>query len=119
MKSLRSHDPPLRQTAISTATSAKERSEPIVKNTACVASASLQRTPKDAEDFADKELRQMASDDERQKRYRKHSEELKILLLPRDPNDDRSVIVEIRGGAGGEEAALFAYNLYRIRQYVR
>ena len=42
------------------------------------------------------------------------SEELKILLLPRDPNDDRSVIVEIRGGAGGEEAALFAYNLYRM-----
>ena len=37
-----------------------------------------------------------------------------ILLLPRDPNDDRSVIVEIRGGAGGEEAALFAYNLYRM-----
>ena len=42
------------------------------------------------------------------------SEELKILLLPRDPNDDRSVIVEIRGGAGGEEAALFAYNHYRM-----
>ena len=42
------------------------------------------------------------------------SEELKILLLPRDSNDDRSVIVEIRGGAGGEEAALFAYNLYRM-----
>ena len=42
------------------------------------------------------------------------SEELKILLLPHDPNDDRSVIVEIRGGAGGEEAALFAYNLYRM-----
>ena len=42
------------------------------------------------------------------------AEELKILLLPRDPNDERSVIVEIRGGAGGEEAALFAYNLYRM-----
>ena len=41
-------------------------------------------------------------------------QELKILLLPRDENDDRSVIVEIRGGAGGEEAALFAYNLYRM-----
>lgn len=41
-------------------------------------------------------------------------EEIKILLLPRDPNDDRNVIVEIRGGAGGEEAALFAYNLYRM-----
>ncbi len=41
-------------------------------------------------------------------------EELKIMLLPRDPNDDKSVIVEIRGGAGGEEAALFAYVLYRM-----
>ncbi|MDF2568281.1 MAG: hypothetical protein K0R90_1737 [Oscillospiraceae bacterium] len=42
------------------------------------------------------------------------SEDLRILLLPTDPNDDKNVIVEIRGGAGGEEAALFAYNLYRM-----
>lgn len=42
------------------------------------------------------------------------SEELKILLLPRDPNDDRNVIIEIRGGAGGEESALFAGVLYRM-----
>ena len=42
------------------------------------------------------------------------TEELKILLLPRDPNDDRNVIIEIRGGAGGDEAALFAANLYRM-----
>ena len=41
-------------------------------------------------------------------------EELKILLLPRDPNDDKNVIVEIRAGAGGEEAALFAAVLYRM-----
>ena len=41
-------------------------------------------------------------------------EELKILLLPRDPNDDNNVIIEIRGGAGGEEAALFSYVLYRM-----
>ena len=40
--------------------------------------------------------------------------ELKVLLLPTDPNDSKNVIVEIRGGAGGEEAALFAYNLYRM-----
>ncbi len=39
---------------------------------------------------------------------------LKILLIPKDPNDDKNVIVEIRGGAGGEEAALFAYVLYRM-----
>ena len=42
------------------------------------------------------------------------SEELKILLLPKDPNDDKNVIVEIRGGAGGEEAALFAGELFRM-----
>ena len=42
------------------------------------------------------------------------SEELKVLLLPRDPNDDKSVIIEIRGGAGGDEAALFANSLYRM-----
>ena len=44
----------------------------------------------------------------------KMEEELKILLLPKDVNDDNNVIIEIRGGAGGEEAALFAYNLYRM-----
>ena len=41
-------------------------------------------------------------------------EQLKILLIPKDPDDDKSVIVEIRGGAGGDEAALFAANLYRM-----
>ncbi len=44
----------------------------------------------------------------------KCAEELKILLLPRDPNDDKNVIIEIRGGAGGDEAALFANSLYRM-----
>jgi len=44
----------------------------------------------------------------------KIEEDLKILLLPKDPNDDKSVIVEIRGGAGGDEAALFAAQLYRM-----
>jgi peptide chain release factor 1 len=42
------------------------------------------------------------------------NDELKVLLLPRDPNDDRNVIIEIRGGAGGEESALFAGVLYRM-----
>lgn len=41
-------------------------------------------------------------------------EEIKVLLLPRDPNDDKNVIIEIRGGAGGDEAALFAHSLYRM-----
>ena len=42
------------------------------------------------------------------------TDELKILLLPKDPNDDKNVIFEIRAGAGGEEAALFAYELYKM-----
>ena len=58
----------------------------------------------------------MASEElsEARKTVERTAEELKILLLPRDPNDEKNVIVEIRGGAGGEEAALFAYNLYRM-----
>ncbi len=44
----------------------------------------------------------------------KISEELRILLLPKDPNDDKNVIMEIRGGAGGDEANLFAYELYKL-----
>ncbi len=42
------------------------------------------------------------------------SEELRVLLLPRDPNDEKNVIVEIRGGVGGEESALFAHSLFRM-----
>lgn len=49
-----------------------------------------------------------------QKQMETYAEELKILLLPRDPDDDKSVIIEIRGGAGGDEAALFANTLYRM-----
>ncbi|OOB77580.1 MAG: peptide chain release factor 1 [Epulopiscium sp. Nuni2H_MBin003] len=51
---------------------------------------------------------------ENKKRIEPLEEELKILLLPKDPNDDKNVIVEIRGGAGGDEAALFAADLYRM-----
>lgn len=43
-----------------------------------------------------------------------YTDELKILLLPKDPDDDRNVIIEIRGGAGGEEAALFANSMFRM-----
>ena len=48
------------------------------------------------------------------KRCEELEQELKILLLPHDPNDDKSVIVEIRGGVGGEESALFAHSLFRM-----
>ena len=60
-----------------------------------------------------KEMVQMQYDESKE-RIEQYSQELKILLLPKDENDDRNVIIEIRGGAGGEEAALFAYNLYRM-----
>ncbi|MBR3754283.1 MAG: peptide chain release factor 1 [Clostridia bacterium] len=64
----------------------------------------------------DAELREMAEEElETAKAALETAEqELKILLLPRDPNDDRNVIVEIRGGAGGDEASLFANSLYRM-----
>ena len=48
------------------------------------------------------------------KRMEELEQELKILLLPKDPNDDKNVIVEIRAGAGGDEAALFAAEIYRM-----
>ena len=51
---------------------------------------------------------------EAEEKIEKASEELKILLLPKDPNDDKNVIVEIRGGTGGDEAALFAADLMRM-----
>ena len=64
----------------------------------------------------DAELRELAEEEFRLHRDTVESltEELRILLIPRDPNDSRNVIVEIRQGAGGEEAALFAADLYRM-----
>ncbi|MBQ9860298.1 MAG: peptide chain release factor 1 [Clostridia bacterium] len=64
----------------------------------------------------DKELHQLAQQElnEAKEVVQRLSDELKILLLPKDPNDGRNVIVEIRAGAGGEESALFANSLYRM-----
>ena len=64
----------------------------------------------------DKELRELAEleMEEAKEKLPKIEEELKILLIPKDPNDDKNVICEIRGGAGGEEAALFAGTLFRM-----
>ena len=69
-----------------------------------------------SESGIDKEFKEMAEleIETSKKNIEKISEELKILLLPKDPNDDRNVIIEIRGGAGGEEAALFAGVLFRM-----
>jgi len=65
---------------------------------------------------ADKEFRDMAQleYEESREAMETTTQELKVLLLPRDPNDDKNVIVEIRGGAGGEEASLFANTLFRM-----
>lgn len=67
-------------------------------------------------DETDKEMVEMASEElaQAEKDLVTTEEELKILLIPKDPNDDKSVIVEIRGGAGGDEAALFAGDLFRM-----
>lgn len=64
----------------------------------------------------DADMREMVNEEFKscQKELEVLQEDLKILLLPRDPNDDKNVIVEIRAGAGGEEAALFAAVLYRM-----
>lgn len=64
----------------------------------------------------EKDFREMVQQEyeESGENMEKAEQELKILLLPKDPNDDRNVIVEIRGGAGGEEAALFAGTLFRM-----
>ena len=64
----------------------------------------------------DKDMRELAEMEleENREKIGVFSDELKILLLPRDPNDERNVIMEIRGGAGGEESALFAGSLFRM-----
>ena len=69
-----------------------------------------------ADSSLDKEFRDTASEEatKAQKKTEELKEELKVLLLPKDPNDYKNVIVEIRGGAGGEEAALFAGSLFRM-----
>ena len=64
----------------------------------------------------DKEMKELAEEEyySSKEKLAKIEDELKILLIPKDPNDDKSVICEIRGGAGGEEAALFAGTLFRM-----
>lgn len=64
----------------------------------------------------DEEMKELAKEElaDCKERVRQYEEDLKILLLPKDPNDDKNVIVEIRAGAGGDEAALFAAEIYRM-----
>ena len=65
---------------------------------------------------SDEEMRALAKEElnDSKARVEELEDKLKILLLPKDPNDDKNVIVEIRAGAGGEEAALFAAEIYRM-----
>ena len=65
---------------------------------------------------SDEDMREMLKEElnDAKKRVEELEEKLKILLLPKDPNDDKNVIVEIRAGAGGDEAALFAAEMYRL-----
>ena len=68
------------------------------------------------EEESDEEMRELAKEElsDAKKRVEELEQELKILLLPKDPNDDKNIILEIRAGAGGDEAALFAAELYRM-----
>lgn len=68
------------------------------------------------EEESDKEMREMLSEEISMLKEQEAELEnkIQILLLPKDPNDDKNVFVEIRGGAGGDEAALFAANLFRM-----
>ena len=97
----------------------QKRLEPIV-----TAYRSYRKTEQEAQDLRgmldagglDAELKELCQEEYTacKKKLEMLEQELKILLLPRDPNDDKSVIVEIRGGVGGEESALFAADLFRM-----
>ena len=89
--------------------------EPVV--TAYRAYTRRQQDLKGAEELmGDPDMKELAQEEYQQAKedIARLEDEIRILLLPRDPNDDKNVIVEIRAGVGGEEAALFAHSLYRM-----
>ena len=93
----------------------RNRLEPIV--TAYHALQAMQTAQQDAQEMmSDPDMRELAQEEFTAARaeIERLTAELKLLLVPRDPNDDKDVIVEIRGGAGGEESALFAHSLWRM-----
>lgn len=79
-------------------------------------SSSIEENKQMLEDEIDEDFKQLVKEEltENSKKIELIKEELKILLLPKDPNDEKNVIVEIRGGAGGDEANLFAGDLFRM-----
>ena len=89
--------------------------EPIV--TAYAQYCQAQKDMADAQELmADPEMKELCQETYAQAKNQKEAlfEQLQIMLLPKDPNDEKSVIVEIRGGVGGEESALFAHSLFRM-----
>ena len=92
--------------------------EPIVEKyreyKKCVDSIAEDKEMLSVEDDSDLKEMIQSEIDEYTEKIPKLEEELKVLLLPKDPNDEKNVIVEIRGGAGGDEAALFASDLFRM-----
>ena len=82
----------------------------------CAAQTGIEDSLAMLEEESDDELREMAKEELADCRARLETleKDMKILLLPKDPNDDKNVIVEIRAGAGGDEAALFAADLFRM-----
>src|SRR5581483_5132387 len=79
-------------------------------------SQALERTQELARDEADEEMRALARAEVEELRAReeKLQDEMRVMLLPKDPRDDKDIYIEIRAGTGGEEAALFAADLYRM-----
>jgi peptide chain release factor 1 len=98
----------------------KEQAElsPIVEkyNEYKAAQESIKESLEILEEESDEDMRELAKEElsESKARVEELEEEIKILLIPKDPNDDKNVIVEIRAGAGGDEAALFAAELFRM-----
>ena len=93
----------------------KNQLEPIVE--AFQAYTQACRDMEDSQELmADPEMKELCQETYLEAKQKKEElyAQLQILLLPKDPNDDKSVIVEIRGGVGGEESALFAHSLYRM-----
>ena len=93
----------------------KNELEPIVE--AYLAYRRAEQALFDAQELmADPEMRELCQETykEAKESMEQLRDQLRILLLPKDPNDDKNVIVEIRGGVGGEESALFAHSLYRM-----
>ncbi|MDQ3492726.1 MAG: peptide chain release factor 1 [Chloroflexota bacterium] len=96
----------------------QSRLTPVVENARLLREArgQLDGAKRDRDTEADPETREMARQivDELEAEEARLTEELRLALLPRDPNDDRNVIIEMRAGTGGEEAALFAAELFRM-----